>query len=63
MKRVLMDEFHLTVLAPRKLSEPEYEAIRQAIAGPAFRAGLARAARRVARRHPALSKVRLKLSR
>jgi hypothetical protein len=62
-KRILLDEFHLTVYAPGGLSDPEYEAIRRAQNEPELHAALARAARRVLRRFPPLRPVRVRLSR
>ncbi len=62
-KRIMIEEYHLTVLAPRGLSTAEYEAMRQTLDDPHFHAQLRRVIRRVARRHPALSKVKVRLSR
>ena len=62
-KLILMEEFHLTLFAPRELSEPEYDAIRQALDEAAFQADLARAVRKLMLSCPALSKVRVKISR
>jgi hypothetical protein len=59
-RRIVMDEYHLTVYG---LSEPECEAIRRALDGPELHAALARAARRVLRRSLPLSSVRVRLSR
>jgi hypothetical protein len=60
---ILLDEFHLNVRAPRGLPEAEYQAMRRALDEPRFQAELRRAVRTVFRRHPALGKVRLALSR
>jgi hypothetical protein len=38
-----MDEFHMTINAPRCIPPPESTAIRRALDDPAFRADLARA--------------------
>jgi hypothetical protein len=62
-KRILLDEFHLTVYAPGGLGEPEYDAIRPALDEPELHAALARAVRRDLRRSPPLSPVRVRLSR
>ena len=62
-KGILLEEFHLTVRAPPGLPDAEYDAIRLALDGKPFRARLRRAARRVFGKYPALSKVRVKLSR
>ena len=60
---ILLDEFHLTVRAPQRLPESEYEAMRRVLDDPRFQAELARAARDVFRRHPALRRARVTLSR
>ncbi len=62
-RTVLLDEFHLSVLAPRGLPEPAYVAARRALDRKRFQADLCRAVREVARRYPALSRVRFRLSR
>jgi hypothetical protein len=62
-KGILIEEYHLTVYAPRGLAEAQYEAMRQALDEEQFQADLRRAVRRVARRHPPLDKVRLRVSR
>jgi hypothetical protein len=60
---IVMEELHLTVHAPRGLPDQEHDAMRQALDDPRFHAQLRRAVRRVARRHPALSKAKVRLSR
>jgi hypothetical protein len=60
---LLLEEFHLTVRAPRDLSEGEYAAIRRTLDSRRFQARLAQAARAVARRSRSLGHVRLTLSR
>ena len=62
-KDILIDEFHLTVLAPCGLEETEYLAIRQTLDSRRFRADLRRALREVCRREPSLSKARIRLTR
>jgi hypothetical protein len=62
-RNVLMDEFHVAFLAPRRLSSAEYDAVRQTLDEPYFRALLKRAVKNVAARFPSLSKVRVRLSR
>ena len=62
-KRVLMDEFHVTVFAPRGLAAGEYDAIRRTLDDVRFQGVLRRAVCRVVRRFPALHKVRVALSR
>jgi hypothetical protein len=61
-KQMVMDEFHLTLFVPRGLSTAEYDAIRQTLDDPHFHAELRRAIRQVIRRHPALSKIKVRLS-
>ena len=60
---IVLDEFHLTLLVPRGLSETESAAARHGIDDRLFQARLLRAARKACRRHPALRKVRVRLSR
>ncbi len=60
---IVLEEFHLTVYAPRGLPDGEYDAMRQALDDPPLHARLRRAARHVLRRHPALKKVKARLSR
>ena len=57
-----MDEFHVTVRAPSGLREVEYAAIRRALNDVQFQAGLRRAVRDVLKHHPALFKVRVRVS-
>ena len=62
-KNVLMDEFHVSFLAPHNLSPAEYDGVRQTLDEPYFRALLKRAVRKIAVRFPSLNKVRVRLSR
>jgi len=62
-KWVLMEAFLLTVYAPRGLSAQAYDALRQALDDPLSHDQRRRAVRRVAYRHPALSKAEVRLSR
>ena len=62
-KHIQMEELHLTVYAPRGLPAQEYDARRQALDDLLFHARLRPAIRRVARRHPALSKAKVRLPR
>jgi hypothetical protein len=59
----VMEEYHLTVFAPRGLPEYEYDAIREVLDERRFRRDLSRAARQVFRRYPQLAKVKVRLSR
>jgi hypothetical protein len=62
-KGVVLEEFHLTVLAPRGLPESEYDAICRALADPAFESRLRRAVRRAFRREGGLAKTKVRVSR
>ena len=62
-KNVLMDEFHVSFLAPHNLSPAEYVGVRHTLDEPYFRALLKRAVKNVAGRFPSLNKVRVRLSR
>jgi hypothetical protein len=59
---VIVEQFHRTVSAPRRLPAGAFKAIRRALTRGRFRARLRRAARRVCRRHPPLAGVRVDLS-
>ena len=60
---ILIDELHLTVYAPCGLPVAEYDAITRALSGGRLRRQLLRSIQRVLRRHAALHKVRLTLTR
>jgi hypothetical protein len=60
---LLLDEIHVTSYAPRGLSPPKCDAIRQALDGARLRAALRRAARAILRRHPALAGARVTVTR
>jgi hypothetical protein len=62
-EHIQIEEFRLTVYAPRGLPAPEYDAMRQALGDPLFHDRLRRAVRRIARRRPGLSKAKVRLSR
>ena len=62
-KRMVMEEFHLTVLAPRGLPEEEYEAMRQGLDDPRLHVELRRAVRDVVRQRPPLGKVKVTVTR
>jgi hypothetical protein len=63
MKGILLDEFHLSVIAPRGLPATECDAIRQTITSTRFIARLRRALRQVVGREPALKRAIFRLSR
>jgi hypothetical protein len=58
-----MEALHLTVYAPRGFPAQEGDAVRQVLDDPRFHARLRRTFRRVACRHPALSKAQVRLAR
>jgi hypothetical protein len=62
-KDVLLEEFHVTVIAPRGLPAPEYDAMRQAVNSAPFVTRLRHAVRRVFRREASLNKAKVRLSR
>jgi len=60
---VLIDQFLLTVTAPRGLPGAAYVAIRQALDARRFAADLRRVVRTVLRGHPGLRRARVAVSR
>ena len=62
-RRLVMDEFHVSFLAPRTLSPAAFDAIRRTLTNAGFRAALRRAVRQAVRQFPSLDKVRIRLSR
>lgn len=62
-KTIVFDEFHLTLLVPPRIREAEATAIKKVLDSRRFQRDLARAARTVLRRYPALRRVRARLSR
>ena len=62
-RRVVIEEWHLTVLVPHNLDEPEADAIRRTLTNPTFERRLLRAVRRVFRREASLGKAKVRLSR
>jgi hypothetical protein len=62
-KTILLDEFHLSVRAPRGLPEAEYAAMRRTLDDKRFQADLRRAVRALFRQYPALASARITLTR
>jgi hypothetical protein len=62
-KRVLIEEFHVSVFVPRGLSEVECISVRRTLNGKRFRADLRRVIQTVVRRHPSLKKVHVTITR
>ncbi|HYT89737.1 MAG TPA: hypothetical protein VEL76_13600 [Gemmataceae bacterium] len=58
-KAIQMEQYHVTVYAPRGLPEEEYDAMHRTLIDPHFRTELRRAVRRVVGRHPSLRKVKV----
>ena len=61
-RMLLMDEFHVSVYAPRGLTDPEYKAIKRVLNLARFRQRLRQAAITVAGRYSALKKIRIVVS-
>jgi hypothetical protein len=61
-KHIVIEEYHLTVLIPRRLPEVEADAARQTLTDPGFERRLLRAVRFVLRREATLSKAKVRLS-
>jgi hypothetical protein len=62
-KVILIDEFRVTFFAPDGLRAGQYDRINRALDGARYRARLSRIIRGFCRRYPALSGVRVKLTR
>ena len=62
-KRVVIEEYHVTVLVPRRLPEAEADAVRRTLTDPTFERRLRRAVRKAFRREPSLDKAKVRLSR
>ena len=62
-KYLLLDEIHVSFLIPRELPDRAAAAVRRALDGARFRAGLRRCLRAAMRREPALARVRLRVTR
>jgi hypothetical protein len=62
-KAILVDQLHLIVLAPRGLSDTEYDAMSRTVDSLGFRRCLGRVVRALCRLYPALATARIKLSR
>ena len=62
-RRVVIEEYHLTVVIPRRLPESEAEAIRRTLTDPMFERQLRRAVRREFRKEASLAKAKVRLGR
>ncbi len=61
-KSILIDEFHLTIFAPRGMPDARYVAMRRTLSGRRFQRDLRQAVRAVFRKFAPLSKTRVRLS-
>jgi hypothetical protein len=62
-KRMLMEQFHLTMTVPAGLTTVEYEAMRRTLHRKRFQKSLREAVRKTIQRHPSLKKLRIALER
>ena len=62
-KGILLEEFHVTLIAPRRFRDAEYRAIRRTVNGVRFQTKLGCAIRDACSSFPSLSKVRVVISR
>lgn len=62
-ERIVIEEYHLTVLVPRGLAEADAEAIRRTLTDPSFEVRLRRAVRRVFRGEVSLAEAKVRLGR
>ena len=61
-KRIIIDEFHLTVTAPAGLQQPEYRTIRRTLTSARFQKRLRGVIREFLRHHPSLRNARITVS-
>jgi hypothetical protein len=61
-KSILVEEYHVSVLAPRGLPDRAYLAMRRQLRDRRFQAALRQALGDLMRRHPSLNEVRIRLS-
>ena len=62
MPKIMLDEFHLRLLVPDRMSPTESRAIRRVINSKRFHAGLVRTLRTFLGRYRSLSKVSIKVA-
>jgi hypothetical protein len=60
---ILLEEYPISVYAPRGLPEAEYEAMNRTLTRRRFRARLQRVLQRIVQQHPSLLKSTIKVSR
>ena len=61
-KGIVIDEFHLTIVAPRGLPDAQYIAMHRTLSGRRFQRALREAVQVVFRKYASLSKTRVRLS-
>jgi hypothetical protein len=62
-RRVLLDEFHLSILAPRKLEAVELRTVRRLLRSREFQGRMRRALETLLRSYPAARRLRIRVSR
>jgi hypothetical protein len=62
MRRIVLDEFHITVFVTRELPDKDCLRIRRTLKGGSFRRQLDRALLQVLRRYPSLRQLRAVIS-
>ncbi len=61
-KRIIMDQFHVTIEASARLEKPAYAKIRRTLQSRRFQTGLRAAVRSAFRRFPTLQQVHISVS-
>jgi hypothetical protein len=62
-KTILMEQFHITVIAPAGLPKADYDAMQRTLQGRRFQTRLHDAVRKVAQRYASLHKVKIRIER
>ena len=62
-KTILMEQFHITVIAPAGLPKAAYDAMQRTLQGRRFQARLHDAVRKVAQRYSSLRKTKIRIER
>ena len=62
-KLLLLEEFHLSLRVPAGMADAECDIVRRVISSRAFRQRLLKALKRQVERHPALSNIRVAVTR
>ena len=61
-KGILIDEWHVTIVAPRGLPEARYVAMHRTLSGRPFRRAFRQAVQAVFRKYASLNKARIRIS-